>query len=54
MMASNSRDSSETVQEFLSRAPPELPDLGDPLTEESDDPLLDADRIELDESPDEE
>jgi hypothetical protein len=48
-MASNSRDSSEAVQEFLSRAPSELPDLGDPLSEESDDPLFDADRIELDE-----
>lgn len=47
-MASNSRDFSEAVQEFLSRAPSELPDLGEPLSEETDDPLLDAERIELD------
>lgn len=52
-MASNSRNSSEAVQDFLSRAPSELPDLGDPLSEESDDPLLDANRIELDETSDE-
>lgn len=48
-MASNSRDASQAVQDFLDRAPSEMPDLGDPLTEEDDDPLLDRDRIELDE-----
>lgn len=52
-MASNSRDSSEAVQEFLSRASSEMPDLGEPLSEADEDPLLDRDRIELaDESAD--
>lgn len=49
-MASDSRDSSDAVQEFLDRAPSEMPDLGDPLSEDYDDPLLDRERIELDES----
>lgn len=50
-MASNSRDSSEAVQKFLAGASG-MPDLGDPLSEDRDDPLLDQERIELDEEPD--
>lgn len=47
-MASDSRDSSKAVRDFLSRAAEEMPDLGDPLSTDRDDPLLDRDRIELD------
>lgn len=50
-MASNSRDSSEAVQKFLSGATG-MPDLGDPLSEEEEDPLLDRERIDLDDESD--
>jgi hypothetical protein len=46
-MASNSRESSDAVQKFLAGASG-MPDLGDPLSEARDDPLLDKERIELD------
>lgn len=46
-MASDSRDSSQAVQDFLSRAAEEMPDLGEPLSTDHDDPLLDRERIEL-------
>ena len=47
-MTSDSRDSSKAVQDFLSRAAEGMPDLGDPLSTDRDDPLLDRERIELD------
>ena len=47
-MASDSRDSSKAVRGFLSRAAEGMPDLGDPLSTDRDDPLLDRERIELD------
>lgn len=51
-MASNSRDSSEAVQKLLAGVSG-MPDLGEPLSEEYDDPLLDKERIELDDDTDE-
>ena len=47
-MASDSRDSSKAVRDFLSRAAEGMPDLGDSLSTEWDDPLLDRERIDLD------
>jgi hypothetical protein len=47
-MATNSRNSSQAVQDFLEHTSSEMPDLGEPLTEAHDDPLLDGERIELD------
>jgi len=47
-MASDSRDSSKAVRDFLSRAAEDMPDLGDPLSTDREDPLLDRERIELD------
>lgn len=52
-MASNSRDSSEAIQDFLVGAPSEMPDLGEPLSEDREDPLLDRERIDLDDESDE-
>lgn len=47
-MASNSRESSKAVRDFLSRASEEMPDLGEPLRADRTDSLLDRDRIDLD------
>lgn len=46
-MATNPRDSSEAVQEFLESTASTVPDLGEPLSEDHEDPLLDGERIEL-------
>lgn len=47
-MATDPRDSSRAVQKFLDSVASSVPDLGEPLSEDHDDPLLDGDRIELD------
>ena len=46
-MATNPRDSSEAVREFLESTASSAPDLGEPLSEDHEDPLLDGERIEL-------
>jgi hypothetical protein len=52
-MASNYRDSSEAIQDFLGGVPAGMPDLGEPLSEDREDPLLDRERINLDDEWDE-
>jgi len=46
-MTTDPRDSSQAIQQFLESVPSDAPDLGEPLREGVDDPLLDAERIEL-------
>lgn len=52
-MATDPRDSSQAIQQFLDGVRSDAPDLGEPLREGVEDPLLDGERIELDDGSDE-
>jgi len=55
-MATNSDSSteSETIRKFVEESATETVELGEPLSADTEDPLLDRERIELDEEVDEE
>jgi len=55
-MATNSDSSieSETIRKFVEESATETVELGEPLSTDTEDPLLDRERIELDEEVDEE
>lgn len=51
-MTTDPRESSQAIQQFLENAPSDAPDLGEPLREGVEDPLLDGERIELNDGDD--
>lgn len=53
-MTTDPRDSSRAIQQFLENARSDAPDLGEPLREGVEDPLLDGERIVLEDGDDEE